>query len=295
MPLIIGAAIGAYIGGSVANNGNFNPTQWDWQSGKTWSYMAGGAIIGGASAAAGAAIAGSGIPMANTLAMATSSFSNSIGMNLMTGGQTPISISFGIGSYDFSNGEFGFLGKKGNSFLENFSYGMGTLGNISDGLMGFSRKTIKDIDLITEHSDNVGHSALVEAGDVSGDVLNSYISVGPDRINNPQGSWHWMKGTNKWSTYSDGKHPIWRHQIKMNANKIADYSKWLNKMETNGSLIYSLELSSCVTHTSLALNYSGVFHIPSLHPFLLSAQMAVWTQGVRPWSFSHLGITNYKK
>jgi hypothetical protein len=70
-------------------------------------------------------------------------------------------------------------------------------------------------------------------------------------------------------------------------NTIQKYSNWINELEKDGSLIYSVELSSCVTHTSIALNLSGVFNI-GIHPFLLNYQMYLWSNGVRPWSYSYL-------
>lgn len=45
VPIIIGAAIGAYMGGAVANN-DFNPTRWDWRSGRTWAGIGGGLVTG---------------------------------------------------------------------------------------------------------------------------------------------------------------------------------------------------------------------------------------------------------
>ena len=67
VPVIIGAAIGMYSGGVIANKGQYNPVKWDWSSGKTWGYMLGGAVVGGVSGYVGGAIATSGIPMANTV------------------------------------------------------------------------------------------------------------------------------------------------------------------------------------------------------------------------------------
>lgn len=306
IPVIIGAAVGAYMGGVVANDGCFNPTKWDWNSGKTWGYMLGGAVIGGASGYLGATVAASGMPMANTAGLAASSLSNSIGMNIITNGAIPISINFGIGSYDFSNGDWGFLGEKGNSVLENFGYAMGALANLSDALMGFKKSNIQEVDLVTEHSDNTGHSAIVKKGSntttppgarANGDLANAdangIISVGPNRVTDPSGSWHWMKGTNHWDTHTRVGEPFWRHTLKVNMGKIEKYANWLNSMEATGTLKYSVELSSCVTHTSLALNYSGIFNI-GLHPYLLSAQMALWTNGVRPWTFAYFTSQNYK-
>lgn len=56
IPIIIGAVVGAYTGGTLANNGQLNPFKWDYSSGKTWGYMLGGAIVGGASGLAGGSI-----------------------------------------------------------------------------------------------------------------------------------------------------------------------------------------------------------------------------------------------
>ena len=50
--LIVGAIIGAYIGGSQAN-GTYNPFKWDFNNVDTWIGMVGGAVVGGVSAYAG--------------------------------------------------------------------------------------------------------------------------------------------------------------------------------------------------------------------------------------------------
>ena len=275
-------AIGAYLGGSSVN-GTLNPLKWDYGNWQTYAGMA----VGGASAYVGSTIAASGIPLANTAGIAASSLINSVGTWAYTGGQTPISISFGAFSYDFTNGSFGYLGKSGNKWYENLGYGLGALANLSDVLIGFNPQKV---DLVTENTDEIGHSAIVKHGTDTGikneTDINGLISVGPDRVNQPNGSWHWMKGTNKWSTYSAKENSRWIQPLDVNYNTIIRYSNWLNKMESTGKLVYSLELSSCVTHTSLALNASGVFNI-GIHPYLLHAQMYLWGNGIRPWSFNH--------
>ncbi|MEY3417126.1 MAG: hypothetical protein RL060_1238, partial [Bacteroidota bacterium] len=55
--IIIGAIIGSYIGGSIANH-SYNPGNWNFSSGKTWGYMIGGAFIGGVSGGLGGAVGG---------------------------------------------------------------------------------------------------------------------------------------------------------------------------------------------------------------------------------------------
>lgn len=161
-----------------------------------------------------------------------------------------------------TNNIFGYLGKKGNKKIDNWTYGLGALNNLSDLLMGF--KNQDDIDLVTEHSDAVGHSEIVNK------TNESIISVGPDYLNpGAKQNWHWTKGTNSWPSYAGNtpNHPIWRQTLRVNTKIIDKYGAWLNKLQNNESLVYSLELSSCVTHTSIAFNMSGIFNI-GIHPYL---------------------------
>ncbi|NDV79779.1 hypothetical protein D0T57_12480, partial [Dysgonomonas sp. 511] len=208
LPAAIGADIGMWAGGSMAN-GTMNPFKWDYSSEKTWGYMAGGAIVGSGSGYLGNIIANSGIPFANAASIAGASLANSLGTWAYTGGQTDISISFGTASFNFKDGSFGYLGKKDNKWYEDLGYGLGAMANVSDVLIGFKPQKV---DLVTEKSDAVGHSAIVKHGTRTGSSHNDpngLISVGPDRINQPNGSWHWMKGTNKWKTYSATGNSRW--------------------------------------------------------------------------------------
>ena len=294
VPVIIGAAIGSYVGGTLAND-SYNPLKWDYGSGKTWRYIGFGGLVGAASGYLGAEIAASGCAFANTTAITMSSFVNSVGTAAYTNGQTDVNISFGVASFNMTKRKFGFLGKKGNKRIENFGYALGTLANVSDVLIGVNPQKV---DLVTEHSDGIGHSALVEADSETAVVdkyhnfikdPNSIISVGPDRINDENGSWHWMHGTNGWNTHSRQGELIWRNTIQVNRGTINRYVSFLNTRIATGNFHYSVELSSCVSHVSRALNLSGVFNI-GIHPYLLCAQMSLWSSGVRPWS-----VCNYLK
>jgi RHS repeat-associated protein len=131
LPIAIGADLGMWQGASLAN-GTINPLKWDYSSGKTWGYMAAGAAVGAASGYVGGAIAASEISMANTLGIAGASLTNSVGTYAYTGGQTDIGMSFGVASYNFTQGEWGYLGKKGNTALENIGYGLGAVANMFD-------------------------------------------------------------------------------------------------------------------------------------------------------------------
>jgi hypothetical protein len=171
--------------------------------------------------------------------------------------------------------------------LPNVGYELGALANVSDILTGFKPQKV---DLVTEHSDATGHSAIVEEGSNAGGN-DGIISVGPDWKNASENStWHWTKGTNAWKSYSDGTkaHPIWRQTLNVNKGTINKYGQWLNKLENAGKLVYSVELSSCVTHTSVALNLSGVFNI-GIHPYLLNAQMYLWSNGINHHASTSFG------
>lgn len=292
LPAAIGADFGTWQGGSLAN-GTMNPFKWDYSSGKTWGYMLGGAVVGGASGYIGGAIAAEGGFMANTMGIMAASHVNSVGMGILSGGQTDYTLSFGVASYNFTQGEWGYLGKPGNSTLENIGYGFGALANVSDILTGFRPQKV---DLVTENSDAVGHSAIVEEGSATATGYgngnpayadpNGIISVGPNRYTDPSGSWHWMKGTNHWDTHTGTGEVYWRQTLNVNKGTITKYANWLNAREVAGKLNYSVEISSCVSHTSRALNLSGIFNI-GIHPYLLNAQMYLWSNGIRPWTFSY--------
>jgi hypothetical protein len=109
-----------------------DPTKWNFSSGKTWEYMIGGALIGGLSGGLAYGLATLGIPFANTASIMASSFSISIGMNVMIGGQTDASVSFGFGSYNLDSGEFGYLCKTGNKWYEDLGNGLGAMANLKD-------------------------------------------------------------------------------------------------------------------------------------------------------------------
>ena len=289
--VIAGAIIGLYMGGTLANK-SYNPIKWDYGSGQTWRYMGYGAIVGAASGYVGAEIAASGCAFANTTSIAMSSLINSVGTAAYTNGQTNIGISFGAFSIDLTNNKLGFIGKKGNKTIENVGYGLGALANVSDVLMGLSPQKV---DLVTEHSDGVGHSAIVEHGTTTGGSYeipdpNGIISVGPDYdVNGAKGTWHYTHGKNTWNTYSNGSanHPIWRETLRVNLKTINKYADFINQKVTAGTFRYSVEFSSCVTHTSIALNLSGIVNI-GIHPYLLHAQMYLRNIGFRPCLYSYL-------
>jgi RHS repeat-associated protein len=286
--IIIGAAVGAYMGGSMANN-NFNPTKWDFSSGRTWTWMGAGALFGGFSGGLGASIAASGGPMANTLGIMGASYFNSVGTAFYTGGQTDVSVSFGVASYNFSKGSFGYLGKKGNSALENIGYGLGALANVSDVLAGFKPG---NVELRTENDPNyyktvdvngnpipqkdlIGHSQIL---DMKG---NPMVDFGPAPGHSVSGFGDWVPGTNSY----EGGLPIELSKMKWSAITIKGVNTGrISSWNPTGK--YNLVFNSCVSQTSRALNVSGAFNI-GIHPYILHAQMYLRSIGVRPMLFSH--------
>ena len=283
VPVIVGAIIGAYSGGVIANDGQFNPTQWDYSSGKTWGYMLGGAVVGGASGYVGGAIAGSGMPMANMVSIASSSLLNSGGTLAYTGGQTPISVSLGIASYDFTNGTLGYLGKNGNKWYENLGYGLGAVANSTDAFSLFrgGGQNIKVNSAGTTGDDWWGHSSI------TGEKGKSFVSVGPnpnspvEKIDPITGNKHTIsqiyknsiKGANRnWDTYL-GEKGTWSIELNNVSTKaLSSYA--------SGVTQWDLLLNSCVGHTSRALWSAGVPNIYLFHPHTLNAQLLLMQYGM---------------
>ncbi len=201
----------------------------------------------------------------------TGSTINSVGMNIVTGGQTDITIGFGVASYNLSKNEWGYLGKKGNSALENIGYGIGAFANLSD-VYGFVKgaygSNAGEIDLATKN-DPIGHSALVDNNG------NNIVSVGPDWSTAQAGDSFWdVPGTNDWYNHlnDQGLDKLTVTRIKITnvrLDKINDYVQ--NNLQ---NFRYRALHTSCVTEASRALLKAGVLNLPVLrHPTLLQLQM----------------------
>jgi len=271
MPIIIGAVIGTYMGGTLANN-DYNPGNWDYSSGKTWGYMAGGAIVGGLSGYVGGAIAASEIPMANTLGIAGASLTNSIGTNMYTGGQTDISVSLGVASYNFSSGNLGYLGKSGNSTIQNIGYGFGALANLSDAVSLFSGGGQNvDVNSASTKDDWWGHSSMT---DENGKTL---VSVGPDsqvqKAASLSETWkNSIKGAKLWDSYVGDKGTWTTRLNNVSTSAINNYASGITR--------WDLMLNSCVGHTTRALMRSGVPTIYAFHPHMLNLQLFIRQMGI---------------
>jgi len=271
IPILIGAAIGAYLGHQVGQAAGAN----GWAMA---GYMVGGAIIGGLSGGLANGVASSGIPLAQTAGIFTGSFTSSFGMNMLSGGRTGVSIGLGIAAYNFQNQEWGYLGKNGNSLLENIGYGLGAFSNVSD-IYGLALGGSESVELISS-----GHSKIMKDGkflydygtDKSGweKILGDGTQLGDA----------FKKGTSTNDYFLTGKEAnltkdlaaTGRHQV-VNGVNLARLSAY--KAASEGQFNYCLVgvlpfgARNCSTAASVALLRSGVFNIPIGAPGILSLQM----------------------
>ncbi len=225
---------------------------------------------------AGSAISTSGVPFANTLSVMASSAISSTGTSIITGGRTDISVSFGVASYNFTQGEWGYLGKKGNSALENIGYGLGAFANLSDAwaiAKGAYGNNVGEADLVTKN-DPIGHSELRTVPDAKGNTEN-LISVGPDWDRAVRGDSFWdAPGYNDWPTHANdvGLDGLTVSKIRISNVRLDKINQYVSGNLKN--FRYSALNTNCVTSVSNALLKAGVLNMPFLrHPSLLQMQM----------------------
>lgn len=287
LPFAIGADLGMWSGGTIAN-GTSNPFKWDYSSGRTWGYMAGGAITGGLSGGAANTVAMSGIPFANTAAIAAGSFINSFGTFLYAGGKTDVSIGLGAASYNINQNEWGYFGKKENSVLQNIGYGLGALANLQDMVAGFNGTNVEVNSADTKKPNEWwGHSSVTD------NTGNINISVGPNNQVSKNTAFNLIDGK-VWDNYATDP-DTWKVSLN-NVN-----SKILTKLSNNiakgkglygaGNLRWNLLGFSCVSHASRSLLAVGIPTLPiNLHPLVLNFQLSVRQAGI---TYNHYLINNY--
>ena len=277
---IVGAIIGAYSGGVIANEGEYNPSKW--KGTQTLGYMIAGAAFGGMSGYLGSWIAASGIPFANTLSVMASSLFNSFGTWVYTEGQTPILMSFGFSSYDFTNDTWHYLWKKGNKWYENLGYGFGALANITDifsylwgggTTINANSAAIKELDEHGKQLDWWGHYSLTGQ---NGDTL---VSVGPGQHQVHKGYtfaetfYDSVQEANKaWPSYY-GEPGTWT--IPLNNVSEAAIEHYMSSVSR-----WDLLINSCVGHSTRALWRAGIPTLYLFHPHMLNAQLFVRQIGI---------------
>ena len=289
IPVGIGMAFGAYQGYQIGKAMNAEGLAMA-------GYIAGGAIIGGIAGYVGTAIAATGLPYANTISMMMSSGFSSTGMSMLSGGQTDVTMSFGVASYNFSQNEWRYLGKKGNSFKQNLGYFYGASGVTSDIVAGFNGTSVdlKANWKLTGHNE-IENEWYIAGYDRLGNPLHEeiLISVGPeDRLlgvptkNQLEWEMYYAKQSLKFQSV-DGSNSFNRSWDKysnvqlnnLNGKLLSGMTKNLNNgrnLLNIGRLKYGI-LHGCVNQTSRALLYAGVINInafmPLTAPLLLNAEM----------------------
>jgi RHS repeat-associated protein len=276
LPMAIGADIGMWQGGSMAN-GTANPFKWDYSSGKTWGYMAGGAFTGAASAYIGGSIAMSGTPMASSMAIMFGSHINSMGTATYTGNQTDYTLSFGAASYNFDQDRWGFLGKEGNTGWENLGYGLGAFANASDVysiMMGGNEEALLN---------SRNHSKILSK---NGEELYNPGMNMEDAAMVKEMKW-WKAPFQKRDLITNYQRPdipskfdswVSRNQTirGINLKKLQAYR---TSTEVSGSFclsnISAIGPTNCAGWTASALLKSGVLNAPIGIPGVLSAQMYI--------------------
>jgi hypothetical protein len=271
IPIIIGAIIGAYSGGVMANDGTYNPVKWDYSSGKTWGYLVGGAVIGGASGYVGATIAAGGGFMANTIGVVYSSAFNSIGMGTLSGGKMDPSISFGAASLDLGSMKLRSFNKN-NKWHENLGYGLGALANLAD-VNTLINSTDAHLYTQTKYDDGsfdiISHSGIESE---AGEVLMSYGPASEAKLPGYAG----FAVEPKLSTpdYYIPKELSLKSDVFTVNKYLFTGLKTISKFS-----LYQGATSNCVNWSSLGLWLNGMPNI-GIHPFLLHGSMALYNTGI---------------
>jgi RHS repeat-associated protein len=296
--IIVGAVVGAYLGGTIAN-GSYNPLKWS-ANAKTLGYVVGGAVIGAFSGYIGGAVAASGMPFANTAGIIASSYVNSVGMNILTGGQVPVSVSFGFASYNLQTGDVGYLGEKGNSTMATVGFVFGALANLQDlvalgnginataeaekgsvphmRVRGEYTETVNGVEETTKIDISVAHGQTPPG---------AYKYDGPsDILNTLDYAQYWLTHTmkGKYMAY-DPKVSAWKVTLNnVNGKVLSKISERIAKGNPKfgfGQFKYGTPAFGCHGHVAQALWRVGVPTLPiNLFPAMLYTQLGLRQIGI---------------
>jgi RHS repeat-associated protein len=151
-----GILLYSYLGGTAANNGEFNPINWDWKSGNTWAGIGIGAIAGGFG---GWALSSGGQALANTAFF--SSFENgTIAAYSLTGtiafGASGYVTGFGTGMI-VSNGNWDYANKLGG-FYSAIGASVGSIVGITLGYNKQIQESFKQFPLASFERTNINYN-----------------------------------------------------------------------------------------------------------------------------------------
>ncbi len=305
----VATVMGGYSGYRIATSKGYNFDNW-----QTYGYILGGAAIGFASGYAGAAVSAGGGFMANTAGIYASSLVNATGTTMLSGGSYTPPISFGFASFDPMTGEWGYLGKKGNSPWQNIGYAFGALANVQDVVAGVNGTNID----VKCRPDPVGHSELGQyqvdgnGNPVFNTFYDSYgnrydmpvaddilVSVGPsvdiaEDLSGLKWEMEYVKRQLAGQPIQGSNNVIIPYNHKSLTVPVNNVNgKFLRAMTYNlnngrnllntGNLQYGI-VYGCVNFTSRALFYSGVLNanalLPITSPLLLEAELAIRQLGI---------------
>ena len=274
--VIIGAVVGAYMGGTLANDGQMNPTKWNYSAGQTWGYMAGGAVVGAISGAVGGCVAASGMPFANTAGIAVGSFVNSVGTTLYTEGKySNVSISFGACSYNFLNNEFGYIGKSGNSTMENIGYGFGSMALLRDINNLFDAT---NSNVYTQIEDKYGRFDKISHTGIETDDGRKLMSYGPNPLHQKNEPPMNLRGFAFRLRTSSAEYEIHPELSMKSSTLVLNKKLWSFLRKISERAPYQGVSSNCVNWASLGLWLNGIPNV-GLHPFLLHASVELYSTG----------------
>lgn len=287
----IGAGVGAYTGYKI---GEANGASGLGMAG----YVLGGTVIGGFSGYLGGTIAAGGGFMANTSAIMAGSYTNSMGMAMLSGGDMAPSISFGVASFNFGTGEFGYLGKEGNSFMENLGYGLGALANLNDinNLINQTNTTLYTQERYPDGSkDIISHSGIVD--DATADNLMSFgpndNKIGGGGFKDQVGGIKPGGGYKKFGlairkSTSDYNVPV---SLSKAQSVVVNKHLFAGLRGLSKIIPYQGATTNCVNMSSIGLLLNGIPNL-GIHPYLLHYSTAAYSGGFRPDIFSYY-LNNY--
>lgn len=278
LPVILGAVLGGYQGYQIGSANN--ASGWG-----MFAYILGGAAIGGFSGHLGGQVATAGGAFSNTGAIAISSSWNSFGMSMLSRGELPVTTGFGAFSFNWSNGEFGYLGKSSNSTLENVGYSLGALANLQDAVSGIHGGKAEVRSYHTGKKDDIPHATVENE---SRSVNISVANRDPIRAN---GTLDWARKAavlnNKWGA----EHHVLPSTEQHISTALRNVNvKWLKTMTSrikNGEGMFGIGklnwglFDGCTQHSAYALWGVGIPTLPiNFTPAMLNLQLAIRQAGI---------------